>query len=104
MPGSGCPTWPSRGDGVQSLLVTRACYLALRRAVMLDARPTGVVLVDEPGRSLGAVDIANTLHAPVVAQIPYDPQVFRKVDAGLLAARLPRSLTQPLSAPAHLVA
>src|SRR4051794_25925116 len=40
-----------------ALLVTRPCYLALRAAVRSTARPTGVVLVDEPGRALRARDI-----------------------------------------------
>jgi hypothetical protein len=102
--GLGLPHDALRGEGVQSLLVSRACYLALRRAVMLDDRPTGVVLVDEPSRSLSAVDVANTLGVPVVAQLAYDPQVFRCVDAGLLAARLPRGLAHPLAETAQLVA
>jgi hypothetical protein len=102
--GLGLPHPALCGDHVQSLLVTRPCYLALRRAVMLDGRPTGVVLVNEPSRALGAPDIARTLGAPVVAEVAYDPQVFRAVDAGLLAARLPRGLAQPLAAPARLVA
>lgn len=33
------------GAATQSLLLTRACYLALRRAVHLPLRPSGVVLV-----------------------------------------------------------
>ena len=36
----------------RSLLVTRPCYLALRRAVRGDTRPTGVVLVADAGRAL----------------------------------------------------
>jgi MinD superfamily P-loop ATPase len=101
--GTGLPHPALRGEGVQSLLVTRPCYLAIRRAVMLDTRPTGVVLVKEPSRSLSAVDVANTLGVPVVAEVAYDPQVFRAVDAGLLAARLPRGLAHPLSAPAQVL-
>ncbi len=102
--GLGLPHAALRGEGVQSLLVTRPCYLALRRAVMLHERPTGVVLVNEPSRSLTAGDVSNTLGVPVVAEVAYDPQVFRCVDAGLLASRLPRGLAHPLSTPAHLVA
>jgi hypothetical protein len=80
----------------QSLLVIRPCYLALRRVVERGHTPDGVVLVGEPGRALNAGDVARSVGAPVVAQIPYDPAVARAVDAGLLAARLPRSISGPL--------
>lgn len=82
----------------QSLLVIRPCYLALRRVVERGLTPTGVVVVTEPGRALTATDVARSVGAPVVAQIPYDPAVARAVDAGLLAARMPRSLSGPLEA------
>jgi pimeloyl-ACP methyl ester carboxylesterase len=72
-----------------ALLVTRPCYLALRAAIRHPARPTGIVLVDEPGRALGTRDIETSLGAPVVANVLLDPAVARAVDAGLLAARLP---------------
>jgi hypothetical protein len=80
----------------RSLLVTRPCYLALRRAVLLDVRPTGVVLVAEPGRALGAPDVAAVLGAPVVAEVPVDPGVARAVDAGMLASRLPPLLARSI--------
>ena len=84
------------------LLVTRPCYLALRRAVTLCTAPalgpTGVVLVTEPGRALNARDVERALGAPVVAEVPIDPTVARSVDAGLLASRLPRSLVTTIGA------
>jgi hypothetical protein len=80
----------------QSLLVIRPCYLALRRAVRASHRPTGVVLLTEPGRSLTARDVEHALGAPVVAEVPTDPSISRAVDAGLLATRLPRTLQHPL--------
>jgi hypothetical protein len=80
----------------RSLLIARACYLGLRRAVALEARPTGVVLVEEPGRALRARDVESALDAPVVATLALDPAVARAVDAGLLAARLPRLLQREL--------
>jgi hypothetical protein len=80
----------------RSLLVTRACYLSLRRAVRSPVRPTGVVLVDEPGRSLGQRDIEHALGVPVEAVVSLDPAVARAVDAGLLASRLPRMVTMAL--------
>lgn len=84
------------GTDAISLLVTRACYLALRRAAQATARPTGVIVLSEPGRVLSARDIEHTVGAPVVAQIPWDPAVARAVDAGLLATRVPVSLQQTL--------
>jgi hypothetical protein len=79
-----------------SLLVTRACYLALRRAMKLDRRPDGVIVVRENGRALDGSDVQRLLGAPVVARIDVDPAVARLVDAGLLASRPPRGLTRPL--------
>jgi hypothetical protein len=79
-----------------TVLVTRACYLALRRALRHDARPDGVVLVREQGRALDAGDVARVLHAPVVAKLDLDPAVSRLVDAGLLGSKPPRVLTRAL--------
>jgi hypothetical protein len=79
-----------------SLLVTRACYLSLRRVASAPLRPSGVVLVAEPGRSLDAVDIEHVVGAPVVATVGVEPAVARAVDAGLLGSRLPRGLARAL--------
>ena len=79
-----------------SLLVLRPCFLALRRAVAAPLRPSGVVLVDEPGRSLGVADVEAALGVPTVAVVPWDPAVARRVDAGLLGASLPRNLARAL--------
>lgn len=79
------------------LLVVRNCYLALRRAVAHPVRPDGIVLVTEPGRALDATDVEAVLTAPVVAEIAIDPAVARTIDAGLLAARLPRTLARSLA-------
>jgi hypothetical protein len=79
-----------------SLLVTRPCYLSLRRAVAAPLHPTGVVLIVEPGRALDRDDVDEVLGAPVVAEVPVDPAVARAVDAGLLVSRLPRSLERAL--------
>jgi MinD-like ATPase involved in chromosome partitioning or flagellar assembly len=94
--GPGVPATELLGSAAHSLLVTRACYLALRRAVSLDVQPTGVVLVAEPGRALTTRDVERAVGAPVVAEIPWDPAISRAVDAGLLASRMPKSLAQPL--------
>lgn len=75
-----------------SLLVTRPCFLALRRAVRARLRPSGVVLVDEPGRAMGRRDVESVLGVPVVAEVPYDLAVGRAVDAGVLLQRAPKAL------------
>jgi MinD-like ATPase involved in chromosome partitioning or flagellar assembly len=80
----------------QSLLVLRPCYLALRRALAAPLRPSGVVLVDEPGRALGASDVGAVLGVPVRAVVAYEPRVARAVDAGLLIDRLPPAMVRAL--------
>ncbi|MBX3314467.1 MAG: hypothetical protein KF906_09120 [Actinobacteria bacterium] len=74
----------------RSVLVVRPCLLGLRRAVEAPLRPSGVVVVREPGRALTAADVASVVGAPVLAELAVDPAVARAVDAGLFAARLPR--------------
>jgi hypothetical protein len=78
----------------RSILVTRACFLALRRATTLPLRPSEVVLLTEPGRALDRVDVERAVGAPVVAEVAVDPQVARAVDAGLLTSRLPRGFAR----------
>jgi hypothetical protein len=94
--GTRIPPEPLATRSDRSLLVTRACYLSLRRAVRSAVRPTGVILVDEPGRGLGQRDIEHALGVPVEAVVSLDPSVSRAVDAGLLASRLPRVMTRAL--------
>ncbi len=79
-----------------SLLVLRPCYLALRRALAAPLRPSGVILVAEPGRSLGRRDVEDVLGVPVRAEVEVDAAVARAVDAGLLARRVPRPLERAL--------
>ena len=94
--GTGVPPGALHDLVDRSLLVTRACYLALRRAVASPIRPSAVVLVSEPGRALRAVDVETALGAPVISTVGLDPAVARAVDAGLLAARLPRIMQRDL--------
>jgi MinD-like ATPase involved in chromosome partitioning or flagellar assembly len=84
------------GAATRSVLVTRPCFLALRRALTAPLRPSEVVLLTEPGRSLSRVDVEACIGAPVVAEVAVDPAVARAVDAGLLATRLPRRLAREL--------
>lgn len=88
---------PLAGGAARSLLVTRACYLSLRRAVRAPLRPSGVVLLAEPGRALTRTDVAEVVGVPVVAEVALDPAVARAVDAGLLPVRLPRGLARALA-------
>jgi len=90
-----------RPDTDTATLVTRACYLALRRAITITPPPDNAVLIQEPGRALDHDDVAAVLSVPIIAvvlsvpiiaTIPTDPAVARVVDAGLLAARLPAAL------------
>jgi hypothetical protein len=80
----------------QRLLVTRPCYIALRRAVGVPFVPDHVVLIAEHQRALTEHDVSVALALPVLS-VPYEPSVARAIDAGLLASRLPRCLPTPLS-------
>lgn len=80
----------------ENLLVLRPCYMAIQRAAAWPVRPTGIVLVDEPGHSITATDITQVLGCPVRAVVPWDPGVLRAVDAGLLRSHLPRKVTSAL--------
>ena len=78
----GVPSWAEVGPdpaaavlaaaATTSLLVTRACYLSLRRAVAAPMRPTGIVVVAEPGRALDRHDVEQVVGAPVVAEVGVD--------------------------------
>jgi len=85
-------------DAASSWLVTRACYLALRRLRDCPVRPDGVVLVSEPGRALSRTDVEAVAETNVVLEVRWDPAVARAVDAGVLAGRVPRSLRRAIRA------
>lgn len=72
------------------VVVTRPCYLALRRSA--GPRADLVVLVTEPGRSLGERDVERSLGAPVAAALAWDPAIARAVDAGLSNVAVPRPM------------
>ena len=80
------------------LLVTRPCYLSVTAAAASGFRPTGIVLIDEPGRQLRRADVERAVGAPVVAELLLDPAVARAVDSGLLLARLPRPFRRRIEA------
>ena len=80
----------------QRLLVTRPCYVALRRAIGVPFVPDHVVLIAEHQRCLTERDVSLALALPVTS-VPYDPAIARAIDAGLLAARLPRCLANAIT-------
>ena len=85
-------------EATRSILVTRACYVALVRAREAAMVPSGVVLVHEADRALTATDVEVAVGAPVLARIEVDAAVARAVDAGLLGGRPPRGLDRVLDA------
>lgn len=95
--GSSAVPEPLRGEAVRDVLVVRPCYLAMRRAALVRDAPTDVVMVSEPGRALKRPDVERIAGAPVTAEISWDPDVARSVDAGLLAGRLPRAVRVALA-------
>jgi len=82
-----------------SIVVVRACYLALRRAVRDDLLPatTGIILVDEPGRAIPPSDVAQVLGRPLLARVPWTASIARAVDAGIYGRRLPGPVKKPLA-------
>ncbi len=80
-----------------SVLVTRACYLSLRRALRCTLSVDSAVLVAEAGRSLDRHDVHQVLGVPVVAVVEADPALARAVDAGLLGRRPHRSMERALA-------
>ena len=78
-------------------LVTRPCYLALRRAVDLETAFSGVIVVNEPDRVLTSRDVESVLKLKCVAEIPYTSEISHRVDSGLLKSRLPMALQSVLS-------
>lgn len=84
-------TAPLLQHAATSVLVTRACYLALV-AARRNPPPDQVVVVREPGRALRRGDCGEAVGAPVALELDWDPAVARAVDAGLLLSRPPRSL------------
>jgi hypothetical protein len=72
--------------------VLRPCYLHLRHYLASPVKANGIVLVNEPGRSLTRRDVEDVTGVPVVHEVTIDPAVARAIDAGIFGARLARSL------------
>lgn len=94
--GTGTPATALASGVEQRWLVTRACYLSLRRAARSPVRPTGVLFVSEHGRQLRPKDVERSVGAPIVATIAEDPRIARAVDSGLLASRPPLAIRKSL--------
>ncbi len=81
-----------------SVLVTRGCYLSLRRAAHhpLLERTFGLVLITESARTLHEKQISHALGKPVLADIAATIDIARIIDAGVFVKRFPRDLSVPL--------
>ncbi len=88
--------WKLAAEADRSILVTRACYLALRRTASLTLRPSGVVLVAEAGRALTRADCEQAIGASVLATVAVDPDIARAVDARMLRTRVPKGAVKAL--------
>lgn len=75
----------------RSVIVSRACYLALSAGKALPPADAAVVILEEE-RAYSAAECADTLGTPVWVTLPWDHRVARAVDAGTLLARPPASL------------
>jgi hypothetical protein len=95
--GTGAPPALLAQCAVASFMVLRPCFLALRRACGAEPATSVPVLVNEPGRALRRGDVERSLGRAVGAEVPWDPAVARAVDAGLLVARLPGTLSKALA-------
>lgn len=83
----------------ERILVIRNDYMAIAHAMSAPTQPTGVLLIEEPGRALTRTDVASVLGTSVpLFAVPLDTTVARAVDAGLFSHRLARPLTRALEA------
>lgn len=85
------PAVPLIADAAVSILVTRACFLALdaaRRGPM----PDRILLIEEEGRALRPSDVSAAVGTSVAVRVRWHRDVARAVDAGLLSARVPKPL------------
>ncbi len=80
----------------RSVLVTRPCYLALRRVASCAEPIDSIVLVRDQMRSLGRADVADVVGVDDVHHLDVDPGIARSLDAGLVATRPPRLLLQQM--------
>ena len=75
-----------------------AAALAGDRHAVVDCGPPGAGRGNRAGAraATGRRDVEDVLGVPVRAEVAWDPVVARRVDAGLLAGNLPRTLERAL--------
>jgi hypothetical protein len=83
-------------SATHSLLVTRSCYLSVERARRLPFRPSGIVLLAEPGRSMDRREVEDRIGVEVVGEVAIERQIARAADSGTLGRRVPKSLERAL--------
>lgn len=96
-------------DPAPERAVTGGCWWCVRATWPCDGPCTpawagtdGIVVVEEPQRSLTRADIEGILARPVLAAVAVTADMARLIDAGLLALRPPGLAlagTEPASAP-----
>jgi hypothetical protein len=82
-------------DGLTVLVLRGPSFGGLRAALRWmgeGGAPAGVVLVAEPGRSLGEGEAVSVLGVPVLVRVELDAAVARCGDAGVMCAPVSRSL------------
>lgn len=77
-------------------VVVRPCYLALRRAKLIDHSSDAVIIVTEPDRALKQADVARVLGLPIAATLDISADIARRVDAGIITSRPSTELTRAL--------
>jgi hypothetical protein len=75
-------------------VVIRPCYLAVRRARLIDHSSDAVIVVTEPDRALGQADIARVLALPIAATLDVSADIARRIDAGIITSRPSPALTR----------
>jgi hypothetical protein len=78
-------------------LVTRPCYLALRRAQFVHHTSKAAIVVTEPDRALRPSDVAKVLGLPIAATLEISADIARRVDAGIISSRPPAELIRALT-------
>ncbi len=84
-------------DGCRLIVLRGPCYLALRQLARIDVGAIdGIILLEEPGRSLTHRDVADVTGVPVIATVAVTASIARAIDAGTLRTRLNAREFRPL--------
>lgn len=82
---------------MRDYIVIRPCYLALRRARLVEHSSHSAIVVREPNRVLVSADIESVLGLPIAAEVSLTSDVARRIDAGIVSTRPPSSLMKELA-------